>query len=146
MISRWHHLDPRYNFEIDKWHRVSFDFSTAHQKLAKQKLKKVVVFHYSGKLIKPWDFLIFKNYKQNVLRGARDSGAKGDQETTKNRAAEKAPRRGIGAGMSKEDRQSLLAGLGLSSERESLEEVLQRVEEYFTFDLGIMSAQGFFLL
>ena len=52
----WRHVSARFNFEIDKNRRVPFDFSTEHQRLA-ENLDEIVVFHYSGKLCKPWDFI-----------------------------------------------------------------------------------------
>ena len=57
--------NPSYNFEVDKWYRVPFDFSLDHIHYS-ENLSDVSVFHYSGKMIKPWDFVVESRYKKKM--------------------------------------------------------------------------------
>lgn len=67
-FDRWTHLDCRFNYEIDKNERVPHDWTEAHEAIrsagdvasasgGSRHHPGVVVLHYSGTGIKPWDVL-----------------------------------------------------------------------------------------
>eukprot|EP00927_Polykrikos_kofoidii_P052140 TRINITY_DN45926_c0_g1_i1.p1 TRINITY_DN45926_c0_g1~~TRINITY_DN45926_c0_g1_i1.p1 ORF type:complete len:472 (+),score=42.22 TRINITY_DN45926_c0_g1_i1:123-1538(+) len=56
----WTHIDCRFNFELDKDVRVPFDFTKEHARYKADVawgLQNLVVAHFSGLRIKPWDLL-----------------------------------------------------------------------------------------
>lgn len=61
-FDRWTHIDCRFNFEIDKNERVAHDWSERHEEVRQAATDSchhpgVVVLHYSGMGVKPWDLL-----------------------------------------------------------------------------------------
>ena len=53
-FRQWTHIDPQFNYELDKETRVPHDWSDRHSALNEDGYPEVVVFHFSGMPIKPW--------------------------------------------------------------------------------------------
>jgi len=73
----WTHISCKYNYELDKDHRVPFDFTSEH-KLYKDDLswglQNLAVAHFSGMRIKPWDLLFEKKEVEKKEEGHEAGG------------------------------------------------------------------------
>jgi len=68
--EQWTHIACHFNFEIDKNERIPHDWTPAHQAVrdASAFHPGVVVLHYSGTGVKPWDLLYQRRGDATTLR------------------------------------------------------------------------------
>lgn len=73
----WTHISCRFNYELDKDHRVPFDFTEEHKRFKKDiswGLENLAVAHFSGTQIKPWNILFCEANEKGESNGSSKEG------------------------------------------------------------------------